>query len=88
MLQDMSGQLDTSLPEGFLHERLLETRNSPPIYTPPATSFGSLIDFYKEPFHELCSTFYWEPPSSEGIKKKSSSLKSSKNTNGEKKIVR
>ncbi|KAF6203715.1 hypothetical protein GE061_002048 [Apolygus lucorum] len=83
---DMSGQLDTSLPEGFLHERLLETRNSPPCYTPPVPNFGSLIDFYKEPLHELCNSFYWKP--SEGMKKKSSSLKSSKSTNGEKKIVR
>lgn len=83
----MSGQLDTSLPEGFLHERLLETRNSPPCYAPPVSSIGSLIDFYKEPLHELCTSFYWKPSPGEA-KKKSSSLKSTKSTNGEKKIVR
>ncbi|CAB0008840.1 unnamed protein product [Nesidiocoris tenuis] len=105
-LHEMSGPLDASLPEGFLHERLLETRGSSAsptggLYSRSPPSFGSLVDFYKDPplpvqDFRTTTAYFWKstPPSPTDspspLKKKSSSLKStSKNaSNGEKKIVR
>ncbi|XP_014243895.1 glycogen-binding subunit 76A [Cimex lectularius] len=90
----MSGHgctVDSSLPETFLHERILFSNPQSDLMEynqPQAPVRDSLIDFYKDEVAH-CSGFVWKTPDVQP-KKKSSSLKSAISTGGggEKKIVR